>query len=84
MTMPRVKMVVRRQGWLRRATTAAPEAFDTAYRNGLMAFHRTSAPPIRNGAHGDDAPLVGAVTLALDHVITEAALADWAHRRGDS
>jgi len=63
---------------------AAPNAFDTAYRNGLMAFRKTSAPPIRDGVHGDDAPLAGAVALALDHVTSEAALADWSRRRVDS
>lgn len=63
---------------------AAPAAFGEAYRNGLMAFRKSSAPPVRDGVHGDDAPLVGAAALALDHVISEAAIADWAQRQGDS
>ncbi|WP_137144488.1 ROK family transcriptional regulator [Mycolicibacterium sp. CR10] len=63
---------------------AAPAAFDEAYRSGLMAFRKSSAPPVRDGVHGDDAPLVGAAALALDHVISEAAIADWAQRQGDS
>ncbi len=62
---------------------AAGEAFDTAYRDALMAFRKESAPPVRDGVHGDEAPLVGAATLALDHVTAEAALAAWAARLGD-
>lgn len=57
---------------------AAPEVFDTAYRDGLMTFRKTSAPPVRDGLLGEDAPMYGAALLALDHVTTEAALADWA------
>ena len=59
---------------------AAPEAFADGYRDGLMSFRKASAPPVRDGAHGDDGPLRGAAALALDHVTTEAALADWALR----
>lgn len=61
---------------------AAPEAFETAYRGGLMAFRKKSAPAVIDGGHGDDAPLIGATALALDHVTDEAALADWARRHG--
>ena len=59
---------------------AAPTVFDDAYRDGLMAFRKSSAPPVRDGAHGDDGPLHGAVAWALDHVTTEVALAGWALR----
>jgi predicted NBD/HSP70 family sugar kinase len=59
---------------------AAPDAFADAFQDGLMAFRKTSAPPVRDGVHGHDGPLYGAVTLALDHVTTEAALAQWAQR----
>ncbi|MBJ7337013.1 ROK family protein [Mycolicibacterium sp.] len=59
---------------------AARRAFDDAYRDGLMAFRKSSAPPVRDGAHGDDGPLRGAVARALDHVTTEAALDAWASR----
>lgn len=59
---------------------AAPRAFDAAYRDGLMAFRKASAPLVRDGAHGDDGPIRGAAAWALDHVTTEAALADWARR----
>ena len=57
---------------------AAPEAFDNAYRNGLMRFHRASPPPILNSAHHDDGALRGAAALGLDHITTEPAIAAWA------
>jgi hypothetical protein len=58
----------------------APEVFDTAYRDGLMSFRKPSPPPVRDGTHGEDGPLHGAVALALDDVTTAAGLADWAAR----
>lgn len=62
---------------------AAPGPFDTAYRRGLMAFRKASAPPVLDGNHGDTAPLHGAAARALDVVTAEAALAQWAaHRDG--
>ncbi|PRC45979.1 XylR family transcriptional regulator, partial [Mycobacterium sp. ITM-2017-0098] len=61
---------------------AAPEAFDTAYRAGLMTFRKSAAPPVCEGLLGEDAPLYGAAAMALDHITTEAALADWARRHG--
>ena len=64
-----------------RLRAAAPQAFDDAYRDGLMAFRKSSAPPVRAGAHGDDGPLYGATAWALDQVTTEAALARWAAER---
>jgi predicted NBD/HSP70 family sugar kinase len=60
---------------------AAPRAFDDGYRDGLMAFRKASAPPVRAGAHGDDGPLQGATAWALDQVTNEAALAHWAQLR---
>jgi predicted NBD/HSP70 family sugar kinase len=60
---------------------AAPEAFDDAYRAGLMAFRKTSPAPVRDAQHGEDGPLHGAVALALDHVTTPAGLADWVGRQ---
>ncbi|HEV7420134.1 MAG TPA: ROK family protein [Mycobacterium sp.] len=59
---------------------AAPRAFEDGYRDGLMAFRKSSAPPVRDGAHGDDGPIRGAAAWALDHVTTEAALDHWATR----
>ena len=59
---------------------AAPRAFEDAYRDGLMAFRKSSAPPVRDGAYGDDGPLHGATTWALDHITTGIALAQWAQR----
>ncbi|KAA0100091.1 ROK family protein [Mycolicibacterium sp. P1-18] len=60
---------------------AAPDAFDGAYRDGLMAFRKASPTPVLDGIHGDDGPLVGAVTLALDAVTSAEALAEWAERQ---
>ena len=59
---------------------AAPQVFDDAYRDGLMAFRKSAAPPVRDGAHGDDGPLRGAAARALDLVTAEVALAQWAQR----
>ncbi len=56
----------------------APTAFDQAFRGGLMCFRKAAAPPVLDGAHGDEGPLRGAVLHGLDHVTTEAALARWA------
>ena len=61
---------------------AAPDVFDNAYRDALMAFRKGSPPPVRDAEHGEDGPLHGAVALALDHVATPAGLADWAERLG--
>lgn len=61
---------------------AASDAFDDAYRSGLMTFRKSAAPPVRDGLLGDDAPLYGAAIMGLDHITTEAALADWSARRG--
>lgn len=50
-------------------------AFDEAYRCGLMAYRRADPSPVRDGVHGDDAPLRGAVALALDDVTSAEGLA---------
>jgi predicted NBD/HSP70 family sugar kinase len=60
---------------------AASDAFEDAYRDGLMAFRKSCPPPVRDAEHGEDGPLHGAVALALDHVTTAAGLADWAERQ---
>ena len=60
---------------------AAPEVFDSAYRDGLMSFRKSSPPPVRDGVHGEDGPLHGAVALALDQVTAAAGLADWVARQ---
>lgn len=59
----------------------AADVFDSAYRDGLMAFRKDFPPPVRDAEHGEDGPLYGAVTLALDHVTSAAGLADWAQRQ---
>jgi predicted NBD/HSP70 family sugar kinase len=50
-------------------------AFDEAYRCGLMGYRRDTPIPVRDGVHGDDAPLRGAVALALDDVTSAEGLA---------
>ena len=62
-------------GPLRRA---APAAFDHAYTNGLMAFHRSQPPPVIDSVHGDDGPLHGAAIVGLDRITTEVGIAAWA------
>ena len=42
-----------------------------------MAFRKSAPPPVRDGVHGEDGPLHGAVELALDHVVSAAGVADW-------
>jgi predicted NBD/HSP70 family sugar kinase len=46
--------------WPFRFGAAAPQAFEDGYRDGLMSFRKASAPPVCDGAHGDDGPLYGA------------------------
>ena len=58
----------------------APDAFDHAYRDALMAFRKGSPPPVRAAEHGEDGPLHGAVAMALDRITTPAGLADWVGR----
>jgi predicted NBD/HSP70 family sugar kinase len=60
---------------------AAPDAFDDAYRDGLMAFRKDSPPPVRDAEHGEEGPLDGAVALALDRVTTAAGLVEWVKRQ---
>lgn len=50
-------------------------AFDEAYRRGLMGYRRADPTPVRDGVHGDEAPLRGAVALALDDVTSAEGLA---------
>jgi predicted NBD/HSP70 family sugar kinase len=61
--------------------SAGPAAFDDAYLDGLMAFRRAAPPPVRDGSHGEDGPLIGALIHAVDHATTAGALAAWAARR---
>ena len=62
---------------------AAPDVFDSAYRDALMSFRKGSPPPVRDSALGEEGSLHGAVALALDAVTNPAGLADWVDRRGD-
>lgn len=56
---------------------AAPDAFDRAYREGLMAFLRQDPPPVRDGGHGQDGPVRGALSLGVRELTSPAALARW-------
>jgi len=60
---------------------AAVDAFEAAYRAGLMAYRQDAPPPVRDAVHGEEGSLCGAVIMALDHVTSPAGLADWAQRR---
>ncbi|SHN06084.1 ROK family transcriptional regulator [Cryptosporangium aurantiacum] len=59
---------------------AAPDAFETAYLDGLMAFRRSAPPPVSDSVHGDDGALHGAAAVGWDRVTGPEALADWADR----
>jgi predicted NBD/HSP70 family sugar kinase len=61
---------------------AAPDVFEHAYTDGLMAFRKNSPPPVRDAEHGEDGPLYGAAALALDQITTPAGLAGWVDRQG--
>jgi predicted NBD/HSP70 family sugar kinase len=61
---------------------AAGPAFTTAFIDGLMTFRRTTPPPLRAAALGDDAALHGAAATGLDAVLTEESLSTWARMRG--
>ncbi|MFG1931137.1 ROK family transcriptional regulator [Mycobacterium sp. NPDC048908] len=63
--------------------SAAPDVFDAAYRDGLMAFRKATPPAVRDAQHGEEGPLHGAAVLALDHVTKPAGLADWVGRQRD-
>ncbi|GAB2475236.1 ROK family transcriptional regulator [Xylanimonas ulmi] len=56
---------------------AAPEAFDRGYQNGLMTFHRRETPAILDGLHGDEGPVLGALSLGVDEITSPTALARW-------
>lgn len=60
---------------------AASDAFDTAYRQGLMNYRRDSPPPVLDAEHGEEGPLHGAVIMALDDVTSPAGLANWAEHQ---
>ncbi|WP_197683932.1 ROK family transcriptional regulator [Allokutzneria albata] len=59
---------------------AAPEAFGTAYRTGLIAYQRSSVPPVRASALGGDGSIIGAAETGFDHVLTESGITAWRAR----
>lgn len=58
----------------------AGTSFDDAYVAGLMAFRKATPPAVLDGVHGEDGSLRGACCRGIDHITTEAALAEWAAR----
>ena len=57
-------------------------AFDSAYRDGLMAFRKGSAPRVCDGVHtAKKVRLRGAVAWRLTTSPAPAGLADWAQRQ---
>ena len=56
---------------------ACPE-FDAAYMAGLMGFRRRQPTPLVPAALGEEGALVGAAAAALDVVLSEQGLRDWA------
>ncbi|MFB9902761.1 ROK family transcriptional regulator [Allokutzneria oryzae] len=59
---------------------AAPDAFDDAYRSGLIAYQRTTPPPVRASALGEDGSLIGAAETGFDHILTESGITAWRAR----
>jgi predicted NBD/HSP70 family sugar kinase len=57
---------------------AAPAAFTSAYRAGLMTFRRAQPPPVLDAAHGEHGPRRGAAAVGLDVITSEPALSAWA------
>jgi predicted NBD/HSP70 family sugar kinase len=57
---------------------AAPEAFEQAFEEGMMAVHRAAAPNVAASAPADDAVLLGVATAAFDAVLDAERLARWA------
>ena len=57
---------------------AAPEAFEEAYLDGLMSFHRADPAPLLAAALGEDGALSGAAAAGLDAVLSEQGLGAWA------
>ena len=60
---------------------AAPGTLDAAYLAGLMRFRRTEPAPLRASSLGDDGPLLGAAESAIDRILTEDLIAEWAEER---
>jgi len=56
----------------------APDDFAAAFTEALMSYRRSSPPPVLDAELNLDGPLVGAVELALDQVLSPAALSHWA------
>jgi predicted NBD/HSP70 family sugar kinase len=51
----------------------APEEFHSAYTTGLMGFRRSTPPPVRPSALGDDGPIAGAAEQAWAALLSSLA-----------
>ncbi len=56
---------------------AAPDAFERAYRQGLMSFRRQDPPPVRDSIQSQEGPVRGAISLGIEEITNPAALARW-------
>lgn len=56
----------------------APDDFAAAFDQALMSYRRLTPPAVLDAELNEDGPLVGAVELALDKVLSPAALSSWA------
>ncbi|MGI5171324.1 ROK family transcriptional regulator [Spirillospora sp. CA-253888] len=72
--------VVTLGGLARPLRAAAPERFEAALADGLMAFRREAPPRVLAAELGDDGALHGAALIALDQVLTEAGMNAWVTR----
>jgi predicted NBD/HSP70 family sugar kinase len=70
--------VVTLGGLAARIRDTAPDAFERAYLDGLMEFHRAAPIPLRAAALGEDGALYGAAAAGLDTVLSEQGLSQWA------
>lgn len=70
--------VVTLGGLAPRIKAAAEDAFAAAYADGLMVFRRADPVPLRAAALGEDGALIGAAAAALDVVVSDSGLTDWA------
>jgi predicted NBD/HSP70 family sugar kinase len=63
--------------------TAAPNALQKAYRDGLMRFRRTDPSPLRTSALGIHGTLIGAAEAAFDTILTDQGLESWSRMSPD-
>jgi predicted NBD/HSP70 family sugar kinase len=64
-------------GLARELLEIAGDRVEQAYHDGLMATAAGRPPALIPSVLGDRAPLIGASEFGFDHVLTDAALAEW-------